>query len=65
VSSARLRAIERATSSTRWNRTSRPSRCGTEFSGGLPSTVLAWMLLARRREIPAQPSTRRRGVADD
>lgn len=31
----------------------------TEFLGGLPSTVLAWKLLARKREIPAQPSTRR------
>lgn len=28
-----------------------------EFGGGLPSTVLAWVLLARKREIPAQPST--------
>lgn len=31
----------------------------TEFADDLPSSVLAWVLLARRREIPAQPSTRR------
>jgi SAM-dependent methyltransferase len=31
----------------------------SEFSDDLPSTVLAWVLLARRREIPAQPSARR------
>ena len=30
----------------------------SEFSDGLPSTVRAWLLLARRRAIPAQPSTR-------
>lgn len=30
-----------------------------EFSLDLPSTVLAWRLLARRRAVPAQPSTRR------
>lgn len=31
----------------------------TEFADDLPSTVLVWVLLARRREMPAQPSSRR------
>lgn len=31
----------------------------TGFADDLPETVRAWLLLARRREIPAQPSTRR------
>jgi SAM-dependent methyltransferase len=31
----------------------------TRFAADLPSTALAWLMLARRRECPAQPSTLR------
>jgi SAM-dependent methyltransferase len=32
----------------------------TEFDAGLPTAARAWVCLARRRTVPAQPSTRRR-----
>ncbi len=31
----------------------------TTFAADLPSTAMAWLLLSRRRDVPAQPSTRR------